>query len=196
MLAIIHFSSVEMTRTATRLAAAEITPAPAAFSSSWSAIPRNPNPSQIQAQTTGAFSPMPPANTSVPTHTTAAARSASLCDCFLGRFEMAPSLPPRSTPTWKSRPSQCPAVVQKKVKRTGAFCPAGTRMSANSWPVPMDAEPVSWACFHSSQVQCNRNGEAAWIRRVAPAGSERTCRPPTFKCGDSNAKSRNFASNS
>ncbi len=78
--------------------------------------------------------------------------------------------------TWKSRPSQCPAVVQKKVKRTGAFCPAGTRMSTYSWPVPMDVESVSWACCHSSQVQCNRNGEAAWIRKVPPAGSERTCR--------------------
>ena len=79
-------------------------------------------------------------------------------------------------PTWKSRPSQCTAVVQKKVKRTGAFCSAGTRMSTYSWPVPMDVESVSWACFHSLQVQYNRNGEAAWIRKVPRTGSERTRR--------------------
>jgi hypothetical protein len=40
----------------------------------------------------------------------------------------------------------------------------------------MDLESVSFACFHSSQVQRKRNGAAAWIRNVAPADSERICR--------------------
>ena len=40
----------------------------------------------------------------------------------------------------------------------------------------MDVEFVSWACCHSSPVQRNRNEDAAWIRRVPPAGTERTCR--------------------
>jgi len=65
VLAIISSSSVRMTRTTTRLAAAEIMPSLAAFRFSSSSIPRNPRPSQAQARTAGAFSPMPPAKTSV-----------------------------------------------------------------------------------------------------------------------------------
>src|SRR5512140_3405433 len=47
--------------------------------------------------------------------------------------------PASLTPTWKSRPSQRPSVVQKNVKRTGARCSIDTRMSAYPWPVPMGA---------------------------------------------------------
>jgi len=64
-LAIMSSSSVRMTRTATRLAAAEITHSFAAFRFSSSSIPRNPSPSQTRARTVGAFSPMPPVSTSV-----------------------------------------------------------------------------------------------------------------------------------
>ncbi len=68
-------SSVRMTRTATRPAAVEITPSFAAFRFSSSSIPRNPSPSQIRARTVGAFSPMPPANTSVSSPPSAAAKA-------------------------------------------------------------------------------------------------------------------------
>ena len=84
--------------------------------------------------------------------------------------------PVESMATWKSRPSQRFAFVQKKVKQMGAVWFGSIRISTYSWPVLMDVDAVSWARFHSSEVQRKRNGEAAWIRRTPPAGIERTCR--------------------
>src|SRR5271157_4543833 len=75
VLAIMLSSTVRMTRTATRLAAVEITPSFVAFRFSSSSIPRNPSPSQMRARTVGAFSPMPPANTSVSSPPNAAANA-------------------------------------------------------------------------------------------------------------------------
>ena len=73
--AIICSSSVRMTRTATRLASVEITPAVSALRDSCSAMPRKPSPSQMRARTSGAFSPMPPAKTSVSNPPSAAAKA-------------------------------------------------------------------------------------------------------------------------
>ena len=61
--------------TATRLASVEITSACAALRDSSSSTPRKPRPSQIRARTSGAFSPIPPANTSVSTPPSAAAKA-------------------------------------------------------------------------------------------------------------------------
>jgi len=63
--AIISASSVRMTRTVIRLSLVEIISAVFALPVASSSRPRNPSPSQMRAQTGGAFSPMPPANTSV-----------------------------------------------------------------------------------------------------------------------------------
>src|ERR1022692_1277811 len=63
--AITDSSSVRMTRTVTRPASLEITGALRAFRSSRSSMPRNWSPSQIRARMGAAFSPIPPAKTSV-----------------------------------------------------------------------------------------------------------------------------------
>ena len=47
----------------------------------------------------------------------------------LARHPRVGPAPPMST--WKSRPSQCPTVVQKKVKRIGARCSGDNWMSTN-----------------------------------------------------------------
>src|SRR5438552_5124123 len=65
LFAIINSSSVGMTRTVTRLAFVEITSASVAFCFWSSSTPRNSRLSQMQARMTGAFSSMPPVNTSV-----------------------------------------------------------------------------------------------------------------------------------
>src|ERR1700730_15617203 len=72
--AIMSSSSVRMTRTVARLTSAEITPAVAALRDSFSSMPRKLSPSQMRARTSGAFSPMPPAKTSVSNPPTAAAK--------------------------------------------------------------------------------------------------------------------------
>src|ERR1051326_6687964 len=64
-LAIINSSSVRMTRTMTRLASAEMTSECDALRDWFSSKPRKPSPSQMRARTGAAFSPMPPAKTSV-----------------------------------------------------------------------------------------------------------------------------------
>ena len=72
--AIISSSSVRMTRTGTRLEFLEITAAVFALRDLSSSMPRKFNPSQMRARTMGAFSPMPPAKTSVSKPPSAAAK--------------------------------------------------------------------------------------------------------------------------
>ena len=72
--AIISSSSVRMTRTVTRLEFLEITAAVFALRDLSSSMPRKFSPSQMRARTTGAFSPMPPAKTSVSNPPSAAAK--------------------------------------------------------------------------------------------------------------------------
>src|SRR5205814_10564811 len=71
--AIITSSSVGMTYTAAREAAAEITGMVAPLRSESIATPRNASPSQMRVRTTGACSPIPPENTSVSRPPSAAA---------------------------------------------------------------------------------------------------------------------------
>ena len=73
-LAIISSSSVRMTRAATRPRSVEITAAFSALRASSSSMPRKLSPSQMRARTSGAFSPMPPAKTSVSNPPRAAAK--------------------------------------------------------------------------------------------------------------------------
>src|SRR4030042_927658 len=75
VLAIMYSSSLRMTRTVTRLAAAEITASFAEFCFSSRSIPRNPIPCKIRARTSGAFSPIPPLNTNVSTPPSTAANA-------------------------------------------------------------------------------------------------------------------------
>jgi hypothetical protein len=72
-LAIMSSSSVRMTRTATRPPFIEISDAFSVLRPSFNSMPRKPSLSQIRLRTSGAFSPMPPAKTSVsnPSSTTA-----------------------------------------------------------------------------------------------------------------------------
>ena len=67
-------SSVRMTRTFTRPASREISGALFALRPWCSVMPRKPSPSQIRSRMPGAFSPMPPAKTSVSIPPSAAAK--------------------------------------------------------------------------------------------------------------------------
>ena len=73
-LAIMSSSSVRMTRTLTRPASGEISGAFFALRFWFSSMPRKPSPSQIRSRMSGAFSPMPPAKTSVSNPPSAAAK--------------------------------------------------------------------------------------------------------------------------
>jgi len=68
-------SSVRMTRSLTRPASDEISGAFSALRFWSSSMPRKSSPSQIRSRTRGAFSPMPPANTSVSNPPNAAAKA-------------------------------------------------------------------------------------------------------------------------
>src|SRR5262249_27934332 len=73
-----------------------------------------------------------------------------------------------STRRTKSRPSQCSAWSQKKVKRIGATCSAATGMSTKSTPTTVDVEAVSVTTAQSLMDHRRRNAAPAWIRMVAP----------------------------
>src|ERR1700693_5973535 len=88
---------VGMTRTEILLVSEEMTSAFATFRFGSSSIPRNPNPSQIRARTVGAFSPMPPANTSVSSPPNAAANAPAFS------FSRADRDPRQCAPRWRAR---------------------------------------------------------------------------------------------
>ena len=67
-------SSVRMTRTVTRPVGVEITAAFVALRGLLNSIPRKRSPSQMRVRISGAFSPMPPAKTSVSNPPSAAAK--------------------------------------------------------------------------------------------------------------------------
>ena len=77
-------SSVRMTRTVTRPASGEISGAFSALRVWSSSMPRKPSPSQIRSRTGGAFSPMPPAKTSVSNPPSAAATRRLSCRFSVG----------------------------------------------------------------------------------------------------------------
>ena len=73
-LAIMSSSSVGMTRTATRAPSVEISGAFFVLRRTFNSMPRKPSPSQMRVRMSGAFSPMPPAKTSVSNPPIAAAK--------------------------------------------------------------------------------------------------------------------------